>query len=51
MNDTKSFLKDWERLSRSGRYEMNRLKQAVNVMRVRPLLLEHHCGQAESEAA
>ncbi len=26
---TKSFLKDWERLSRSGRYDMNRLKQAM----------------------
>jgi mRNA interferase YafQ len=25
----KSFLKDWERLSRSGRYDMNRLKQAM----------------------
>ena len=26
---TKSFLKDWERLSRSGRYDMNRLKAAM----------------------
>ncbi len=26
---TKSFLKDWERLSRSGRFDMNRLKQAM----------------------
>ncbi|MEJ0047478.1 MAG: type II toxin-antitoxin system YafQ family toxin [Rhodospirillales bacterium] len=26
---TKLFLKDWERLSRSGRYDMNRLKQAM----------------------
>jgi len=26
---TKSFLKDWERLSRSGRYDMNRLKEAM----------------------
>ncbi len=26
---TKPFLKDWERLSRSGRYDMNRLKQAM----------------------
>lgn len=25
----KSFLKDWERLSRAGRYDMNRLKQAM----------------------
>jgi mRNA interferase YafQ len=25
----KSFLKDWERLSRSGRYDMGRLKQAM----------------------
>jgi mRNA interferase YafQ len=26
---TKSFLKDWERLSQSGRYEMSRLKEAM----------------------
>ena len=26
---TKSFLKDWERLSRSGRYDMNLLKEAI----------------------
>lgn len=26
---TKSFLKDWERLSRSGRHDMGRLKQAM----------------------
>ena len=26
---TKSFLKDWERLSRSGRYDLNRLKDAM----------------------
>lgn len=26
---TKSFLKDWERLSRAGRYDMNRLKEAM----------------------
>jgi len=26
---TKSFLKDWERLSRSGRYDMNPLKEAM----------------------
>ena len=25
----KTFSKDWERLSRSGRYDMNRLKQAM----------------------
>lgn len=25
----KSFLKDWERLTRSGRYDMNRLKEAI----------------------
>jgi len=25
----KSFLKDWERLSRAGRYDMNRLKEAM----------------------
>jgi mRNA interferase YafQ len=28
----KSFLKDWERLSRSGRYDMNRLKQAMMLL-------------------
>jgi mRNA interferase YafQ len=26
---TKAFLKDWERLSRSGRYDLNRLKEAM----------------------
>jgi mRNA interferase YafQ len=26
---TKSFVKDWERLSRSGRYDMHRLKEAM----------------------
>jgi mRNA interferase YafQ len=26
---SKSFLKDWERLSRSGRYDMGRLKEAM----------------------
>lgn len=26
---TKQFLKDWEQLSRSGRYDMRRLKQAM----------------------
>ena len=26
---TKSFIKDWERLSRSGRYDMNRLKEVM----------------------
>lgn len=26
---TKSFLKDWERLSRSGRYDLKRLKEAM----------------------
>ena len=25
----KAFLKDWQRLSRSGRYDMNRLKEAM----------------------
>jgi mRNA interferase YafQ len=29
---TKQFLKDWERLSRSGRYDMNRLKQAMLIL-------------------
>lgn len=26
---TKTFLKDWERLTRSGRFDMNRLKEAM----------------------
>ena len=26
---TKSFLRDWDRLSRSGRYDLNRLKEAM----------------------
>lgn len=26
---TKAFLKDWDRLSRSGRYDMSRLKEAM----------------------
>ena len=26
---TKAFVKDWERLSRSGRYDMRRLKEAM----------------------
>lgn len=26
---TKTFAKDWERLSRSGRYDLNRLKEAM----------------------
>ena len=26
---TKSFLKDWERLSRAGRYDMHRLKEVM----------------------
>ncbi len=26
---TKAFLKDWQRLSHSGRYDMNRLKEAM----------------------
>lgn len=26
---TKAFLKDWERLSRSGRYDLNRLKHVM----------------------
>ena len=26
---TKTFLKDWDRLTRSGRYDMNRLKQVM----------------------
>jgi len=26
---TRSFVKDWQRLSRSGRYDLNRLKEAM----------------------
>ena len=29
---TKDFLKDWQRLSRSGRYDMNRLKKAMTLL-------------------
>ena len=29
---TKGFLKDWQRLSHSGRYDMNRLKEAMLVL-------------------
>jgi len=29
---TKPFTKDWERLSRSGRYDMNRLKVAMTLL-------------------
>ena len=29
MDFTRSFLKDWQRLSRSGRYDMNRLKAVM----------------------
>jgi mRNA interferase YafQ len=28
----KSFLKDWERLSHSGRYDMNRLKETMHLL-------------------
>ena len=28
----KSFLKDWERLSRSGRYDMHRLKEVMSLV-------------------
>lgn len=28
----KSFLKDWERLTRSGRYDMTRLKEAMMLL-------------------
>ena len=39
---TKSFQSDWERLSRSGRYDMNRLKEAI-------LLLIANNGPLEPE--
>lgn len=29
---TKEFLKDWTRLSHSGRYDMNRLKEAMSLI-------------------
>lgn len=29
---TKQFLKDWQRLSHSGRYDMNRLKEAMMLL-------------------
>jgi mRNA interferase YafQ len=29
---TKSFIKDWDRLSRSGRYDMNRLKEVMMLL-------------------
>lgn len=29
---TKFFLKDWERLSHSGRYDMNRLKEVMTLL-------------------
>ncbi len=29
---TRAFLKDWERLSRSGRYDMGRLKEAMTLL-------------------
>jgi mRNA interferase YafQ len=29
---TKQFLKDWERFSRSGRYDMHRLKEAMMLL-------------------
>ena len=29
---TKAFQKDWERLSRSGRYDLNRLKEAMMLL-------------------
>jgi len=43
---TKTFLKDWERLSRSGRYDMNRLKEAMllliaNTAALPPEWLDH----------
>ncbi|MCC4115629.1 type II toxin-antitoxin system YafQ family toxin [Aromatoleum toluclasticum] len=29
---TREFLKDWQRLSHSGRYDMNRLKEAMTLL-------------------
>jgi len=47
---TKTFLKDWERLSRSGRYDMNRLKEAMllliaNDAPLGPEWLDHPLGE------
>ena len=46
---TKSFLKDWERLTHSGRYNMNRLKEVMmllisNDAPLRPEWLDHPLG-------
>jgi mRNA interferase YafQ len=46
---TKSFLKDWERLSRSGRYDMKRLKEVMllliaNEAPLGPEWLDHPLG-------
>ena len=46
---SKSFLKDWERLTHSGRYDMNRLKQAMlsliaNDAPLAPEWLDHSLG-------
>ena len=46
---TKSFLKDWERLSRAGRYDLNRLKEAMllliaNDNSLGPEWLDHPLG-------
>ena len=45
----KSFLKDWERIARSGRYDMNRLKEAMllliaNDAPLGPEWLDHPLG-------
>jgi len=45
----KSFLKDWERLTRAGRYDMNRLKEAMllliaNEEPLGPEWLDHSLG-------
>ncbi|MBF0134071.1 MAG: type II toxin-antitoxin system YafQ family toxin [Magnetococcales bacterium] len=46
---TKSFLKDWERLSRAGRYDLNRLKEAMLLLiandgPMEPKWLDHPLG-------
>lgn len=46
---TKAFLKDWQRLTRSGRYDMNRLKEAMllliaNDAPLGPEWLDHPLG-------
>lgn len=38
---TKSFLKDWQRLSHSGRYDLNRLKEVMLLLIANEMPLGH----------